>query len=266
MKHLNILHTIYSDYTEYPSTHNKKTDLFDYIIYYFVSCKIFSVFEMSGTIVPKKEKEAKEETKEEEEKDFLKLFEFVCTGDLKSLRNALCVYEIEHAKIFDLKVPNKFGMYLVHSAAYYGQKEVLEFLLASVNEVEEKDITLFEAITSDNVSFESTDADTMSTASSSAMSTLASSTFGCAKPSTSFINFRSLDQNATPLHFASLGGNKNNIILYLLACGADPRIRDSRGMTPQELAIEHGHKKTAKTISKYIQNINKTIEKARQPQ
>lgn len=200
------------------------------------------------------EKYEKEE--KEEKKDFLKLFDYVCTGDLKSLRNALCVYEIENAKVFDLKIVNKYGMYLIHSAAYYGQKEVLEFLLSSVSEVDEKDITLFELITSDNISFESTDVDNMSTASVS-MPIL----FGHAKGSNSFINIRSLDQSATPLHFASLGGNRNNILLYLLACGADPRIKDSLGMTAQELALAHGHKKTAKTISRYIQSINKAIDK-----
>lgn len=215
---------------------------------------------MSNSTASKKEKDKETKNDEEkEEKDFLKLFDFVCTGDLTSLRNALCVYEIGQGKVFDLKIANKYGMYLIHSAAYYGQRDVLEFLLASVSEVEEKDTTLFESITSDNISFESTDVDNMSTVSSSAMPVV----FGHAKGGNSFINIRSLDQSATPLHFASLGGNKNNIILYLLACGADPRLRDARGMTPYELAMAHGHKKTAKTISKYIQTINKKIEKSK---
>ncbi|KAI5189624.1 hypothetical protein NEMIN01_0577 [Nematocida minor] len=209
---------------------------------------------MPSSVGSRKEKEKDEKT--EEEKDFLKLFDFVCTGDLKSLRNALCVYEIEHGKVFDLKIVNKHGLYLIHSAAYYGQKDVLEFLLSSVCEVDEKDITLFEAIASDNISFESVEADNVSSASYMT----APAVFGHAKPNTSFINIRSLDQQATPMHFAALGGNKNNIILYLLACGADPRLRDSKGLTPQELAKAHGHKKTEKTISKYIQTINKKIK------
>lgn len=192
---------------------------------------------------------------EEEPKDFLNLFEFVCAGDLKSLRNVLCVYEISQGQVFDLKIVNKFGMYLIHSAAYYGQKEVLEFLLSSVSTVEEKDITIFEALTSDNISFESNDLDGLSTRSSA----IAPVVFGHAKPSGSFINIRSLDQGATPLHFAALGGNKNNIILYLLACGADPRLRDIRGLTPQELARAHGHKKTEKTIIRYVQKINQKL-------
>ncbi|EHY66915.1 hypothetical protein NEAUS04_0185 [Nematocida ausubeli] len=191
-----------------------------------------------------------------EEKDFLKLFEFVCNGDLKSLRNAMCIYEISQGKVFDLKIVNKFGVHLIHSAAYYGQREVVEFLLSAVSEVEEKDMTLFEAVTSDNISFESNDVDNFSTASSTILPVV----FGHAKPSTSFINIRSLDHSATPLHYAALGGNRNNIILYLLACGADPRLRDSRGHTPQDLARVHGHKKTEKTIIKYIRTINQKIE------
>ncbi|KAH9386433.1 uncharacterized protein NEMAJ01_1329 [Nematocida major] len=218
---------------------------------------------MQGSAVSKIEKDAVEDTEQEEdkkkEKDFLKLFEFVCVGDLQSLRNSLCVYEISHGKVFDLKIANKYGMYLIHSAAYYGQKEVIEFLLFSVSEVEEKDATLFEAITSDNISFESADTDNMSV-SSSVNSCIVPVVFGHAKPSSSFINIRSLDNGATPLHFAALGGNRNNIILYLLSYGADPRLRDAKGLTPQELARAHGHKKTEKTISKYVQKINQRME------
>ncbi|EIJ89248.1 hypothetical protein NEPAR06_0748 [Nematocida parisii] len=203
-----------------------------------------------------KEAEKKDNPAKPEEKDFLKIFDLVCIGDLKNLRNALCVYEISQGKVFDLKIVNKFGVYLIHSAAYYGQREVVQFLLSAVSEAEEKDMALFEAVTSDNISFESNDADNISTASSSILPVI----FGHAKPSTCFINCRSLDHSATPLHYAALGGNKNNIILYLLACGADPRLRDSRGMTAQELAKEHGHKKTERIISKYVRTINQKMD------
>ncbi|KAI5184806.1 hypothetical protein NEHOM01_0408 [Nematocida homosporus] len=187
----------------------------------------------------------------EEPVEFIKLFELVSAGDLKSIKNALCVYEITHGKVFNLRIVNKYGLYLIHSAAYYGQRETVEFLLSSVSEVEERDTTMYEAITSDNLSFESNDTEMMSNESK-----IVPITFGHAKSPSSFINVRSLDQGATPLHFAAMGGNKNNIILYLLACGADPRLKDIKGMTPPELARAHGHKKTEKTIRKYIQAIN----------
>lgn len=190
-----------------------------------------------------------------EEQGFMKLFEFVSLGDIKSLRNALCVYEIKHGKVFDLKIVNRFGVFLIHSAAYYGHRDIIEFLLSSTSEVEEKDITLYEAITSDNISFESNDTESLFSDSK-----IVPIVFGNAKPVSCFINVRSLDQGATPLHFAALGGNRNNIILYLLACGADPRLKDIKGFTPQELARAHGHKKTEKTIQKYIQTINAKIE------
>ncbi|KAI5181452.1 hypothetical protein NEOKW01_1633 [Nematocida sp. AWRm80] len=204
------------------------------------------------------------EEKRENGQDFLKLFEYVSGGDLKSIKNALCVYEISQGKVFDLKIVNRFGLYLIHSAAYYGQKEIVEFLLSSVNEVDDKDITLYEAITSDNISFESMDMDNVSIVSDE--SKIMPVMFGHAKQSNSFINIRSMDQNATPLHFAAMGGNKNNIILYLLTCGADPRLKDIKGMTPQELARAHGHKKTEKVIKKYIQQINQKIQKEHAPE
>ncbi|KAI5191276.1 hypothetical protein NECID01_1388 [Nematocida sp. AWRm77] len=187
----------------------------------------------------------------------LRLFEFASAGDLKSLRNTLCVYEISHGKMLDLKVVNKFGLYLIHSAAYYGQKDVVEFLLSSVSEVEEKDVLLFESVATDNMSFDSTETEL----SQETVPVPSAVSFMHAKPSTSFINIRSCDYGATPLHFAAIGGNKNNIILYLLSCGADPTLKDVKGNTPQDAARNHGHKKTEKIIRKYIDQINKTVSK-----
>ncbi|OAG29756.1 hypothetical protein NEDG_00889 [Nematocida displodere] len=195
-------------------------------------------------------------------KEALRLFELASVGDLQSLRNGLCVYEIRHGKVFDLKVVNKYGVYLIHTAAYYGQKEILEFLLSSVSEVESADNILYEAlITEDVFSFDSGDTEMgKSTETQPAIqNTPEVPSFGHAKPESSFINVRSLDHDATPLHYAAIGGNKNNIILYLLACGADPRLKDFKGFTPDALARAHGHKKTEKTITKYIREINKKI-------
>lgn len=184
--------------------------------------------------------------------EFLELFDFVCNGDIQSIKNMLCAYELTYSRIFNLKVVNKYGLSLMHSAAYYGQQKIIEFLLSSVNEAETGDAAIYEAITSDNLSFESNDTEALL-----ADSKIISVAFGHAKPPSSFINIRSLDQGATPLHFASIGNNKNNIIPYLLACGADPRLKDIQGYTPQEIAHAHGHKKTEKTIIKYIRSINK---------
>ncbi|KAI5172989.1 hypothetical protein NEFER03_1982 [Nematocida sp. LUAm3] len=191
----------------------------------------------------------------EQEEGFIKLFEHASIGDIRAIKSALCVYEITNGKVYNLRIANKYGVYLIHTAAYYGQQAVIEFLLSSVNEVEEKDTIIYEAITSDNVSFESTDTDGLSTE-----SRILPITLGHAKSSTCYVNIRSLDKAATPLHFAAMGGNRNNVILYLLSYGADPRLKDINGNTPQDTARAHGHKKTEKVIKKYVQAINKKMQ------
>lgn len=194
------------------------------------------------------------EDEENTSTDFLDVFDLTCKGDLQSLKNFLCAYEISHSKTLDLRIVNKYGLYLIHSAAYYGQQKVVEFLLSSVKETKDKDTAIYEAITADNFSFESNDTETLLNESK-----IMPISFGHAKPPTSLINIPSLDQGATPLHFACIGNNKNNIIPYLLSCGADPRLKDFNGNTPQELARAHGHKKIEKTIIKYIRSINSKI-------
>lgn len=190
-----------------------------------------------------------------QEEGFIKLFEPAASGDIRAIKNALCVYEITNGKVYNLKIANRYGVYLIHTAAYYGQQGIIEFLLSAVNEAEEKDTMIYEAITSDNVSFESTDTDGLSNESK-----ILPITLGHAKPPTCYVNIRSLDNAATPLHFAAMGGNRNNIILYLLSCGADPRLKDINGQTPQDTARAHGHKKTEKVIKKYVQAINKKMQ------
>ena len=51
----------------------------------------------------------------------------------------------------------------------------------------------------------------------------------------------------TPLHEAAQHGN-NNIVVYLLDCGAGKTVRNEKGKTPYDLAIEGGHKDTAKLL------------------
>lgn len=45
---------------------------------------------------------------------------------------------------------------------------------------------------------------------------------------------------STPLHFAAANGH-SGVIGLLLACGARPDLTEKRGMTPEDVAREHGH-------------------------
>jgi len=200
---------------------------------------------------------------EESFQDFLPLFGHASTGDLKSIRNALCVYEINNGRVFDIKIVNRCGMYLIHTASYYGQREIIEFLLSSRSEAEEKNTLLYESVLDDNMSYESNDTEMTLTTSTQDGAQYSDSSYvrsGNAKSEESHINIKSLYQGATPLHFAALGGNRNNIVPYLLVCGADPEIKDVKGHTPQELAKIHGHRRTERTIRKCVEDINKKIE------
>lgn len=191
----------------------------------------------------------------------IKAFELVAAGDLNGFKNALCIYEIAHGRVFDLKIVNKHGLFLIHSAAYYGHKEIVDFLLSSVNEVDEIDQNLYNALAEDAFSLDSTETEGTSVTDTTSVT---APVYAHAKSLNRFVNVRSLDQGATPLHFAAMGGNRNSIALYLLACGADPTIRDNSGNTAQQLARAHGHKKTEKKIRKYVEEINIQLAKGSQ--
>lgn len=205
--------------------------------------------------------DAEQELAAGERQPEIKAFELVAAGDLGGLKNALCIYEIAHGRVFDLKLANRHGLFLIHSAAYYGHKEMVDFLLSSINEVDETDQNLYQALAEDAFSLDSTETEGTSAADATSV---AAPVYAHAKSANRFVNVRSLDQGATPLHFAAMGGNRSSIALYLLACGADPMLRDNSGNTAQELARAHGHRKTEKKIRKYVEEINTQLAKASQ--
>ena len=54
----------------------------------------------------------------------------------------------------------------------------------------------------------------------------------------------------TPLHYAAEGGS-TDVALYLLALGADKKVKVYGNKTPAILARRAGHKETAKAIGSY---------------
>ena len=65
-------------------------------------------------------------------------------------------------------------------------------------------------------------------------------------------NVNEVDKNAaTPLHAAASSGN-SNLIEFLLECKANPKAKDSGGMTPLKAAEFHQHKLPATIATKLV--------------
>jgi Ankyrin repeats (many copies) len=224
--------------------------------------------------------------KEEMQTQCNNLFLSTSNGHLERVKSTLCLYEIETGTSFNLKIPNKEGVLLLHTAAYYGQVDVLGFFLSLEKSQEGKpdyldvyeqeygrglqgpepllheDEPLDESVLSEEPStetglsgesFEKESLGEESTASGGERSTgfsFSAPEVGPVKPKGALVNVRSPRDGATPMHYAVIGGNRNKVAEFLLREGADPRIVDNHGMTPRDLSLSHGHKTLAKFLGK----------------
>lgn len=59
---------------------------------------------------------------------------------------------------------------------------------------------------------------------------------------------------STPLHFAAANGH-HELVRYLLSLGSKPDAREKNGLTPEEVALQHGHEIVAAVIRSWEENV-----------